>query len=54
MRWGEEDRIHSKLMEPGISTGTINSIPYMACANSQGIYGLLYLTNEEDGAGEIK
>lgn len=52
MQWGEEDQIQSKLMEPGIST--INSIPYMACANSQGIYGLLYLTNEEDGAGQRK
>lgn len=45
----EEDEIHSKLVEPGISTRTIDAIPYMACANSQGSHGFLYLTKEEDG-----
>lgn len=50
----EEDEIHSKLMEPGISTRTIDAVPDTACANRQGSHGFLHLTNEEDGIGGIK
>lgn len=50
----EEDEIHSKLMEPGISTRTIDAIPYTACANSQGSHDFLYLTKEEDGIRELE
>lgn len=37
----------------GISTGTIDFIPQMACANSQGICGFSYFTAKEAGCGEV-
>lgn len=46
-------RFSSTLLVSGISTGTIDFIPQMVCANSQGICGFSYFTAEEAESREV-
>lgn len=46
-------RFSSTLSVSGISISTIDFIPWMACANSQGICGFSSFTAEESGSGEV-